>query len=65
MIIHKIPTRYLFTREGDLIKIFRDEAVRKQIVTLFIDSFRNRYDLAATEFMVDKYIKKVKNPKKF
>lgn len=29
MIIHKIPTKYLFEKENELIKFFRDENHRK------------------------------------
>ena len=64
MIIHKIPTKYLFEKENELIKFFRDENHRKEIVNIFIESFRNRYDMKSADAMYDKYIVKVKRTKR-
>lgn len=64
MIIHKIPTKYLFEKEDSLIKIFREEAARKEVVNIFIESFRNRYDMKSAEAMYDKYMIKARKSKK-
>lgn len=41
-------------------KVFSEEEVRKEIATLFINSFRNRYDMKSADMFAERYILKTK-----
>ena len=60
MIINKIPTKYLTEKDDQLMKVFSEEEVRREIATLFINSMRNRYDMKAADWFAEKYIMKTK-----
>lgn len=47
-----------------MINLFRDKAIKKDVAKVFIDSFRNRYDMNAADTLTEKYITKMKKNQK-
>ena len=64
MIIQKIPTKYLCSKDETMLKIFSDNAVRQEIASLLVQSFRNRKDIESADLIDQKYLSKVKRAKK-
>ena len=58
-IIHKMPVKYLMDHEKHIFQIFPEERVKKDVVSIFIESFRNKNEDRAVDTLTSKYISKV------